>query len=142
VKASALSVADLQRELAGLAAHGRVLVLLDACHSGASTGEGVSRGADATALRTSLEAANITVLTSSRGREISREDAAVRHGYFTKALLDAFGRSGCGHQQRSFHHCKRLGEYLDRRVPVLSHDTQHPEMTVRFGGSLFASTHS
>lgn len=63
VKASALSVSDLRRELAGLAAQGRVLVLLNACPSGALTGDGVSLGTNGTALRTGLEAANITVLT-------------------------------------------------------------------------------
>src|SRR3712207_6118542 len=34
IRASALSAEELRAELAGLGAHGRVLVLLDACHSG------------------------------------------------------------------------------------------------------------
>ena len=37
IKATALSIDDLKAELLELAKHGRVLVLLDACHSGATT---------------------------------------------------------------------------------------------------------
>ena len=52
-----------------LAKHGRVLVLLDACHSGATTLDGSAQAVDAAALRRELAAANVTVLTSSGGSE-------------------------------------------------------------------------
>ncbi len=59
----------LKGELLELAEHGRVLVLLDACHSGATTLDGVrARPWTRTALRHGLAAANVTVLTSSSGQ--------------------------------------------------------------------------
>jgi hypothetical protein len=45
---------------------------------------------DSTALRTALAAANVTVLTSSTGAEVSFENPDWQHGAFTKVLLDAF----------------------------------------------------
>jgi uncharacterized caspase-like protein len=68
-----------------LARYGRVLVLLDACHSG-----GTAIAAYADALRTNLAAANVTVVTSSKGSETSVERESWQHGAFTKALLDSF----------------------------------------------------
>ncbi len=67
-----------------------MLVLLDACHSGASTINGDPLAMDATALQTALAAANVSVLTSSKGTEVSYEAPELQHGAFTKALLDAF----------------------------------------------------
>jgi hypothetical protein len=40
LKASAISANEFHDEVTELAKHGRVLVLLDACHSGAITGDG------------------------------------------------------------------------------------------------------
>ena len=67
-----------------------MLVLLDAGHSGATTVGGSPLSMDSIALRTALAAANVSVLTSSTGPEVSFEDPKLEHGAFTKALLDAF----------------------------------------------------
>jgi uncharacterized caspase-like protein len=91
IKSSALSVTDLRAELMALAERARVLVLLDACHAGAVSADGTALGADAKALRTALAATNITVLTSSDGTEVSREDPVWQNGAFTKAVLKALG---------------------------------------------------
>ncbi len=91
IKATALSIDDLRDELLELAKHGRVLVLLDACHSGATSMDGVKLAMDSTRLRSGLAAGNVTVLTSSSGDEVSYEDKRWQHGAFTKVLLDAFG---------------------------------------------------
>jgi hypothetical protein len=48
-----------------IAKHGRILVLLDACRSGATSLDGFSQAVDAAVLRRELSAANVTVLTSS-----------------------------------------------------------------------------
>jgi len=72
-----------------LAKRGRVLVLLDACHSGATSLDKSAQAVDAAALRQMLAAANITVLTSSGGTDVPRDDPAWQHGAFTKALLGA-----------------------------------------------------
>jgi hypothetical protein len=89
IKSDGLSVEDLRAELAELGQHGRVLVLLDACHSGATTADGSPLSMDSTALRTALAAANVSVLTSSSGAEVSYETPELQHGAFTKSLLDA-----------------------------------------------------
>ena len=89
-----LSIDEFRGELLELAKHGRVLVLLDACHSGATTMDGTALAMDSTALRTGLAAANVTVLTSSSGGALSREDPTWQHGAFTKALLPAHRVSG------------------------------------------------
>jgi uncharacterized caspase-like protein len=92
IQADGLSVDDLRAELTELGKYGRVLVLLDACHSGAKTTTGNPLSMDSTALRTALAAANVSVLTSSSGAEVSLETPELQHGAFTKALLDAFRR--------------------------------------------------
>jgi uncharacterized caspase-like protein len=89
IRATALPTDELRDELLEIGRHGRVLVLLDACHSGASAMNGTALAVDSTALRTRLAAGNVTVLTSSSGSEASFEDPAWEHGAFTKMLLDA-----------------------------------------------------
>jgi hypothetical protein len=110
IKASAISADEFHDEVAELATYGRVLVLLDACHSGAATGTGSALTSDAEVLRRSVSASNVTVLTSSTSNEISREDDKWNHGAFTKVLLDALGwfhlddpiDALCGHPCRGF----------------------------------------
>ncbi len=73
IKSTALEIGDLRDELARLAKRGRVLVLLDACRSGAATLDGRGTAVDATLLRQALAMANVTVLTSSAaGGELAR----------------------------------------------------------------------
>jgi WD40 repeat protein len=91
IKASAISADEFHDEVAELATYGRVLVLLDACHSGAVAGTGLTLTSDAEVLRRGVAASNVTVLTSSTSNEISREDDKWNHGAFIKVLLDALG---------------------------------------------------
>ena len=51
IKASAIAVDELAKELRALGERGRVLVLLDACHSGATTMDGAAMTVDAGLLR-------------------------------------------------------------------------------------------
>ena len=92
LKASGLSANDFHDELIELAKYGRVLVLLDACHSGAATGDGSKLASNANLLRSTMSASNVTVLTSSTSHETSGEDEKWNHGAFTKVLLDALGK--------------------------------------------------
>jgi len=75
----------------GLAKLGRVLVLLDACHSGAVTDDGSTLTSNADLLR-SIATGNVTVLTSSTANEFFREDEKWSNGAFSKVLLDALGK--------------------------------------------------
>jgi WD40 repeat protein len=138
IKASALSAEDLKGELLELARYGRVLVLLDACHSGATTMDGAAIGVDADALRTDLAAANVTVLTSSKGSEPSEERESWQHGAFTKALLDSFNDPAADTNRNGLISTTSLATYLNRRVPTLTDGKQTPGMEVRFDTTVFA----
>jgi WD40 repeat protein len=138
IKASALSAEDLKGELLELAHYGRVLVLLDACHSGATTMDGAAIAVDADALRTSLAAANVTVLTSSKGSETSEERESWGHGAFTKALLDSFNDPAADTNRNGLISTTGLATYLNRRVPTLTDGKQTPGMEVRFDTTVFA----
>ncbi len=83
---------DLKQSLARLGELGKVLVLLDACHSGSSiagTKDGLPP--DIETVRSELAAAGngVIVLTSSQGQELSKENPDWQHGAFTKAVLEA-----------------------------------------------------
>jgi uncharacterized caspase-like protein len=56
LKDTALAFDQLREELLGIAQHGRVLVLLDACHSGTATIDGAGLALDAAAARGALAA--------------------------------------------------------------------------------------
>jgi hypothetical protein len=128
IKATALSARDFRDEVADLAAFGRVLVLLDACHAG-----GVA-SADADVLLNSVNAGNITVLASSRKKEPSRE--ADGHGFFTKALLEALdGKSD--HDPNGAVSTPQLTHYVMTRVPELTRDKQHPDKRENFDSPIF-----
>jgi WD40 repeat protein len=138
IKASALPIDDLKSELLELAKNGRVLVLLDACHSGATTMDGTALAMDATALRTGLAAANVTVLTSSSGREVSQEDPKWQHGAFTKVLLDALTDHATDTDHNGLITPNELAQYVDMRVVSLTNGRQTPGMEVRFNTTVFA----
>ena len=138
IKATSLSVDELREEILRLAASGRVLVLLDACHSGAATISGATLAMDSTALRLALSAANVTVLTSSSGNESSFEETAWQHGAFTKVLLDAFDDPAADLHKNRLISTIGLTNYVAQRVPALTSGRQNPGMEVRFEGTLFA----
>ncbi len=130
---------EFRPELLELARYGRVLVLLDACHSGATTMDGARLAVDATALRAGLAAANVTVLTSSSGREPSREDPAWGHGAFTKVLLDALRDPAADTERKGLINTNGLAHYVATRVSSLTAGAQTPGMELRFHSTLFAT---
>lgn len=138
VESNGLSVDDLRTELTELGKHGRVLVLLDACHSGATAADGTPLSMDSTGLRTALAAANVSVLTSSTGAEVSYETPELQHGAFTKALLDAFDDPAVDVNRNGLITPTALAAYVENRVPMLTSDKQHPGMEVRYDTTLFA----
>ncbi|MDT8323459.1 MAG: caspase family protein [Bacteroidota bacterium] len=73
---------DFARQISALNA-GRVILLLDACHSG-----DVSEGASNEKVASTLAGDVGIVFTSSSGSEFSYEDRSWGHGAFTRALLD------------------------------------------------------
>jgi WD40 repeat protein len=136
LKASGLSANDFHDELIELAKYGRVLVLLDACHSGAATGDGSKLASNANLLRSTMSASNVTVLTSSTSHETSGEDEKWNHGAFTKVLLDALGKDA-DENHDGLISMSELTHYLAAHVPTLTASAQHPGVEVRFEGELF-----
>jgi hypothetical protein len=63
LKAPAISADEFHHKAAELAKYGRVLVLLDACHSGGVAGDGSALTSNANLLPI-IAASNVTVLTS------------------------------------------------------------------------------
>ncbi|PLX30941.1 MAG: hypothetical protein C0600_07015 [Ignavibacteria bacterium] len=82
ISKSGMAWDDFAGEIARLRA-GRVILLLDACHSG-----DVSGGASNEKVASSLAGQVGIVFTSSSGNEFSYEDRSWGHGAFTRALLD------------------------------------------------------
>jgi WD40 repeat protein len=138
IKSSALSVDAFKGELMEIAKYGRVLVLLDACHSGVTSLDGSSQAVDAAMLRRELAAANVTVLTSSGRSEVSLEDDAWQHGAFTRALLDALNDPTADTDHVGLINATALAHYVARDVSSLTGGKQNPDMEVRFDTTVFA----
>ena len=86
---------QLKDLLRGLGERGKVLVLLDACHSGNVLSD--ARGGlppDVETVRAELAAAGsgVIVLTSSSGKEVSKENPDWQNGAFTQVFFDALGQ--------------------------------------------------
>jgi WD40 repeat protein len=138
LKGTAISADDFQAEVAKLAHHGRVLLLLDACQSGAVTTDGSSLTPNADLLRTAMSMSNVTVLTSSSANEFSREDEKWKNGAFSKVLIEAFGREA-DENHDGIISMSELTSYVSAHLPMLTDGRQHPEMDQRFQGSLFVA---
>jgi WD40 repeat protein len=136
IKASAISADEFHDEVAELSSYGRVLVLLDACHSGAVTGTGSTLTSDAEVLRRRVSASNVTVLTSSTSNEIFREDEKWNHGAFTKVLLDALGRDGDVNHD-GFIWMIQLTHYVVTHVTDLTGGQQHPGVSLGYESTVF-----
>jgi WD40 repeat protein len=136
---TALAADELTDRLQLLAERGRVLLLLDACHSGAATMSGIALRMDSSALRLRLADENITVLTSSSGGEASFENPIWQHGAFSKVLLDAFEDPAADLNRNRMISVLGLTNYVATRVPALTGGKQNPGMEVRFEGTLFRS---
>lgn len=129
-----LPLSALKQELNQLAVKGRVLVMLDTCYSGASGGE----APDTRKLTAELAAPNVTVVTSSGASQKSYENDTWRHGAFTFALLEAFGKAA-DTDRNGMISVSELVAYLARRVPALTEGAQTTGMEMRFEGDLFAA---
>lgn len=77
-------------------ARSRVVVILDACHSGLSGSEGLGTNDDAVASLLSGARAPMLVLAASKGRQFSYEDKKWGGGAFTYALVEALQRNWRG----------------------------------------------
>jgi hypothetical protein len=137
LKSSAIPATEFQSEISKLAAHGRVLVLLDACRSAGLMGTAMPA---ADVLRSMLAASNVTVLTSSMADKLSREDDKWQHGAFTKDLLDALGAADDIDTDRNgVISMAELTAYLAKHLDELTGGDQQLGLAQRFQGDVFVS---
>jgi uncharacterized caspase-like protein len=137
IKATALPMNDFRDELHKLGERGRVLVLLDACHSGAATGDGAPLPMNADMLRAALATTNVTVLTSSSADEASFEHERWQNGAFTEVFLEALSRADT--DRNGLISVTDLTSYLTTHVPILTENRQTPGIEVRFQSDIFVA---
>ena len=99
---------------------GRVILFLDACHSG-SVSSGASNEKVAAALANKVG----IVLASSSGNEFSFEDRSWGHGAFTKALLDGLA-GGADFTKDNLIDWSELQLYVTTSVKEMTHGGQNP----------------
>jgi uncharacterized caspase-like protein len=99
----------------------RVIVLLDACHSG-------SAASNEELVKAILNAnAGVMVFASSKGSEVSLENAEWGHGAFTKALLEGISGKAADDNEKSVT-LWDFASYVRRRVKQLTEGTQNPQV--------------
>ncbi|HZZ22975.1 MAG TPA: caspase family protein [Roseiarcus sp.] len=142
VLASALSATDFATKVQSLASHGKVLLLLDACHSGAVGPGRLASNPDAKVLRDAMNMENVTVLTSSKRDELSSELPDWKHGAFTEAFLDAL--KGAADSQ-GIVRLTALTDAMENELQSLTkgqhRQQQHLGMHANFSGDLFMAGH-
>jgi outer membrane protein assembly factor BamB len=138
LKASAIPATEFQDEIAKLARHGRVLVLLDACHSAGLIGALPASNV----LKSALAVGNVTVLTStSTADKRAREDEKWQHGAFSKVLLDALSGSAMDidTDNDGVISMTELTDYIGKHLRRLTSGDQELGLEVRFRGDLFVA---
>ena len=117
IKDSGLSGTDLRRELAAIAAYGRVLVLLDTCSSGAMTGDGpLPRCRRRTSCAARSPAATSPCSPPPARPRCPARRPEWRNGAFTEVLLEALGKAGDTDANR--HDQRRRARRLHRSPPA------------------------
>jgi uncharacterized caspase-like protein len=127
---TAVSGADLRARLAALKSR-RVLLLLDACHSGAIGINNPARdpttiGLDDLARDLKRSDCGVAVLCAALGFEYSLENKEEGHGYFTKALLAGLKGEGETRNRDGEITLNRLNTFVQEKVPDFTEDRQHP----------------
>ena len=135
---TALPASEFVKKVGALAAHGKVLVLLDACHSGAVGAQGWATDPDAKILKDTMNLKNVTVLTSSGENELSAELPEWKHGALAEAFLDAL--QGAADSQ-GIVKLSALTNAMENEVQSLTKGRQHLGMHVNFSGDLFMASH-
>ena len=135
---SALPASEFAKKVGALAAHGKVLLLLDACHSGAVGAQGWAKDPDAKVLQDAMDLENVTVLTSSKKNELSEELPEWRHGALAEAFLDALKGAPA---TEGVIRLSALTDAMENEVKSLTHDRQHLGMHVNFNANLFMASH-
>jgi hypothetical protein len=135
---SAVSASEFAKKAQELATHGKVLLLLDACHSGAVGAQGWAKDPDAKVLQDAMDLENVTVLTSSKKNELSEELPEWKHGALAEAFLDALKGAPAA---EGVIRLSALTDAMENEVQSLTKGRQHLGMHVNFSGGLFMASH-
>jgi WD40 repeat protein len=115
---------ELKKHLAELP--GRVVLMMDACHSGAIGGRGKGLSiTDDLARELADDDCGVIVMCAAMGSEESRESTDRQHGYFTLALIEGLA-GAADYNKDGLIQLTELDLYVDNRVAQLSKDEQHP----------------
>jgi len=109
---------------------GRLLMLLDACHTGALGGDrrrAISGITDDLVRDLVTDDYGVIVFASSMGRESSLENDEWQHGAFTKAIVEALGGYADYNRDKTIY-LSELELYVPERVKQLTKGQQHPVM--------------
>jgi uncharacterized caspase-like protein len=135
---SGVSGSDFAEKVAAIAAHGKVLLLLDTCHSGAVGAGSFATDPDAKVLQDAMDLENVTVLTSSKKNELSEELPEWKHGALAEAFLDALKGAA---DAEGIVRLSALTDAMENEVKSLTEEKQHLGMHVNFSGDLFMAGH-
>jgi WD40 repeat protein len=124
VAGSCVSGEVLKNALANLP--GRVLCLLDACHSGSVSEPIVSKARTDNLVRDLVnDEYGVVVMCSSLGSEYSLEVEQLKHGLFTLGIIEGLGGKADLNRDRVVY-IHELDFYTSVRVPELSRGKQNP----------------
>jgi WD40 repeat protein len=135
---SAVSASEFAKKVQALAKYGRVLLLLDACHSGAVGAQGWATDPDAKVLQDAMNLEKVSVLTSSEKDELSKELPGWKHGALAQAFLDALVGAA---DPQGIVWLSALTDAMDKDVQSLTRGRQHLGMHINFSGGLFVASH-
>ncbi len=121
LRSSSVNFEELRQTISGI--QGRVLVFLDACHSGNIRGNSFYINGLVNMLSGSGTGA--VTFTSSTGKEVSYEKTEWNNGAFTKALLEGLnGKARINGKDKITY--KSLDLYISERVAEITDNRQHP----------------
>jgi WD40 repeat protein len=135
---TAVPASVFAEKVSALAAHGKVLILLDACHSGAVGAQDWAKDPDAKVLQDAMDMENVTVLTSSKKNELSEELPEWHHGALAEAFLDALKGAA---DAEGIVRLSALTDAMENEVQSLTKGRQHLGMHINFSGDLFVASH-
>ncbi len=125
IRATCLNFEELKQTVSSIA--GKVVVFIDACHSGNVMGSTKRGGNDINAVVNELSSTEngAITFTSSTGKEFSLEDLAWGNGAFTKAVIEGLNGKAVINGKNKIT-VKSLDAYISERVKELTKGKQHP----------------
>lgn len=125
IRTTCLNFEELRQTVSSIP--GKVLVFIDACHSGNAMGSTRRGATDINAVVNELSSTEngAVTFTSSTGKQFSLEDPAWGNGAFTKAVIEGLSGKAVMPGKNKIT-VKSLDAYISERVKELTKGKQHP----------------